>query len=114
MVRRYQRCQMVVGSIGSAPQPIRAIGGLGSRASVSEARSSPGDCVMTSASEHALIDAIYDAVVHPDSWGVVCDRIAALAGATGTLLIPGRAEARAYGIPHSQSVGELFESYMRD
>lgn len=69
---------------------------------------------MILAPEPALLDAIYDAVVNPAAWELVCDRISALAGATGTLLVPGRTEARAYGLRYSQSITGLIDDYVRD
>lgn len=61
-----------------------------------------------------LLDALYDAAVGYDGWPLVCDRLATVAGARGTIIIPGCVEARAQGIPHSASVQQLFDDYIRD
>ncbi|HTN98054.1 MAG TPA: helix-turn-helix transcriptional regulator [Nordella sp.] len=61
-----------------------------------------------------LLDALYDAAVSYEAWPLVCDRLATVAGARGTMIIPGSVEARAQGIPHSASVQQLFDDYLRD
>jgi DNA-binding CsgD family transcriptional regulator len=51
-------------------------------------------------------------VSDPTEWNRVCDALADIVGATGGLLIPYDEEDRSFTLPHSSSLGELFERFV--
>ncbi|MEI8716342.1 helix-turn-helix transcriptional regulator [Mesorhizobium sp. ISC11] len=61
-----------------------------------------------------LLDTIYEAVVLPQKWIEVCDRLARLENGVGALLLPDVTELRRFGLPHSDALNESVEVYQRD
>ena len=59
-----------------------------------------------------LLAALDHTSVDPTRWRAVCDEIAGLLGATGTLLIPYDASERGLSQPHSASLDELLETFI--
>lgn len=57
-------------------------------------------------------DAFVDAALEPELWPKVLQQLADAAGATGLLLVP--VSARVQGLPITDSLGELAESYFKD
>jgi DNA-binding CsgD family transcriptional regulator len=53
-----------------------------------------------------------EAALDPARWPDACDALAALFGATGTLMVPQDAGARSLAMPHSRSLGEVVHSYI--
>lgn len=61
-----------------------------------------------------LLDTLYGAVSAPDSWSSVCDGLAQVAGGVGAVMIPDRSEMRTVGLPHSASMQESFDLYLKE